>query len=304
MLSRADLLLDLETRYGSLPKQLQLAARCVVDQPDKVAFESLRGMAGLAKVSPATMLRLARTMGFEDFDSFRQPFRDSLTGREGEPFTGKARDLQARRKSSGSARLLAEMARAEEQNLLSSFSPENADCLGRLAKALLQGERIYLSGGRSCFAVAHLLHYSLSFLREGVQLLQGDGSALFDGLRPLGPRDLLLVIGYEPYARESVATAEFARDCGAQVWAFTDSSLSPLAQLAQESVILDKGHPSFFHSLLAALAAAQVLVGLVAAEGGEEMLSVLQTREEHLARFDAYWQAPAGRSHPIKPSRE
>jgi|TARA_R110002072_G_scaffold123048_3_gene258098 DNA-binding MurR/RpiR family transcriptional regulator len=292
MLTRAELLTSLEADYCALPRQLQLAARYVVDQPDRVAFESLRGLAGLAKVSPATMLRLARHVGFADFDSFRQPFRDSLTAPTVENFTGRARDLQARRKVDGAANLLAEMATAEEQNLVRAFAPENVASLTRLAKILLTVDRVYLTGGRSCFAVAHLLHYSLALLREGVRLLQGDGSALFDGLRPLSQKDLLLVIGYDPYARESVATAQFARDSGAQVWAFTDSALSPLARLAQESVVLDKSHPSFFHSLLGAFAAAQVLVGLVAAEGGEEMLEILTTREDHLARFQAYWQAP------------
>ena len=90
------LLERIEQAYPSLPRQLQLAGRYVVDHPDEVALASMRELSRKAKVSPATLLRLARVAGFEDYQSFRETFRQRIRrGGEG-PFSARARSLQMR----------------------------------------------------------------------------------------------------------------------------------------------------------------------------------------------------------------
>ena len=61
---------------NSLPAQLKLAARYVLDHPHDVALLSMREQARRANVTPATMTRLAQQLGLEGYDALKKYARD------------------------------------------------------------------------------------------------------------------------------------------------------------------------------------------------------------------------------------
>jgi DNA-binding MurR/RpiR family transcriptional regulator len=279
----------IERDFPTLSRQLQLAGRYVVDHPDEVALASMRALSRKAKVSPSTMLRLARATGFEDYESFRETFRQRIRRRGEGPFAARARSLQMRWGEVDVGALVNDISAAESGNLARTFSPDGAAQLARAAEALRDSRRVYVAAMRSCFPVAFFFHYALGMVRDEVHLLNGTGGTLLDNLRPIGPGDGLVVAGFQPYTRETVLACQFARTREAQVIAITDSAVSPLARAANESVIVANQHPSFFQSIIGATAAAQALVALLVARGGESVVEALAERERHLAQFGAYW---------------
>ncbi len=70
-----------ERIIGQLPEmtpQLALGARFIVDHPDAMVISSMREIAGRVGVAPATLLRLARVLGYEDWSRFRDVYVDSF----------------------------------------------------------------------------------------------------------------------------------------------------------------------------------------------------------------------------------
>jgi DNA-binding MurR/RpiR family transcriptional regulator len=61
---------------------MRKAARYVTDNRSEVAFRSMRSVAKSAGVSPPTMVRLAKSLGFEGFDQLRQAFQDQIEPRD------------------------------------------------------------------------------------------------------------------------------------------------------------------------------------------------------------------------------
>jgi len=53
-------------------------AEFLADNPMEAAFGSARGVARLCAVSPPTVLRLAQTLGFENYSALREVFRRPL----------------------------------------------------------------------------------------------------------------------------------------------------------------------------------------------------------------------------------
>lgn len=72
------ILVRLRDAFNSLSPQLRQAARYLLDRPDEVAFSSMRQIAGRAGVQPATMVRLAQRLGY---DELSEPFRNELRRR-------------------------------------------------------------------------------------------------------------------------------------------------------------------------------------------------------------------------------
>ena len=63
-------------QLDSLTPEMRKAASHVVEHPTDIGVSSIREMADAADVKPNTLVRLARTVGFEGYEDFRAPFRE------------------------------------------------------------------------------------------------------------------------------------------------------------------------------------------------------------------------------------
>ena len=81
------------TAHGDMPPQLKKAATWVLENAGSISVSSVREIAEAADVKPNTLVRMARAIGFEGFEDFREPFRAEVrAGRDS--YTDRARWLQ------------------------------------------------------------------------------------------------------------------------------------------------------------------------------------------------------------------
>ena len=72
----------LETLFKMTPDlapKLKSAAKVILDNPNLVATNSMRALAKKSGVTPPTMIRLANTLGFENYDSFKKVFQNWMS---------------------------------------------------------------------------------------------------------------------------------------------------------------------------------------------------------------------------------
>lgn len=278
--------------FPRLSPQLRRAARHVLDYPEDVALLSMRRLAGRAGVQPSTMVRLAKSFDFESFQAFQEPFQYRLRGRPG-GYLDRARDLQSRGGDDGEeAILLREMVSSDLGNLQSTFDANGSETMIRCAKLLSGAGRVFILGLRSCYPVAYAFHYSYRMFTDNGVLLDAQGGAFSDELRAVSADDVVLAISFEPYSREAVQAVSYARDHGARIIAVTDSRVSPLAEKADETLLLTLNSPSFFPSIASAVTLVQGLLAIMVAEGGQKALDAIDESERQLETFNAYWVQP------------
>ncbi|WP_170294942.1 MurR/RpiR family transcriptional regulator [Roseospira navarrensis] len=294
----ADIAARVQAAHDALSPQLRQAARYILAHPEDVALTSMRRLAEHAGVKPSTMVRLSRALGFDGYEALREPYRAWLRGGEG-AFVARARTLQARRPGAtdgpGRAALLEEMTAADVGALREGLTAANAQALQRARDLICAADTVYVVGLRSCQSLAHLFHYAYGLVRGNARLVDGRGGMLFDELVRVGPDDVVLSIGFRPYACGTVEATAFAADKGARVVALTDSLVSPLAHGAAAVVAVDTASPSYFQSLVPALAQIQALLALIVAEGGDDALGAIDRMEHELDAFGAYWTEPKRR---------
>ncbi len=280
----------IQAEFPRLSPQLKRAARYVLDSPDEVALNSMRAVAKRADVHPSALVRLAKELGFKGYVALREPFRETLRRRP-ERYAERARNLQAR--GGGElGELYRELIVAGNDNIAGTFADCSPQRLARLAATMEAAGHIYVVGMRKCLPVAFYIHYACRMFHPGVTLLGGFAGTLADELRELGPDDMLLAISFDPYTRETVRTARHAAALGATVVAITDSLLSPLAEVAAETLVVANASPSFFRSLVAAMALAEAIVAFLLARGGDQAIATLTQTEAQLDGFGTYQQRP------------
>jgi len=277
----------LKSDFNVLSSRFQDAARWIIDHPADVALLTTREQARRAGVSPATMTRLAQRFGLSGYDDVRKRYADAVRRRP-ESFRGRAEELLQRRDVEGDAALVQDIFSALARHLQLLSSPPAVKQLTAAAERIADAEHVFCLGLRSTFSVAYIFHYVRSLFGASSVLVDGAGGTGIDTLRTIGRGDVLIAITVRPYTRQTVKAAQYARGKRAGIVAVTDSELSPLAPLADETLIVGTDTPSFFHSMAPAFAAVECLAALVAARRGAETLKSLARSEAHLAAFDTY----------------
>ncbi|MEO0497381.1 MAG: MurR/RpiR family transcriptional regulator, partial [Pseudomonadota bacterium] len=108
-----------------LTPEARKAATYVLENPTDVGVSTVREIAEAANVKPNTVVRMARQVGFDGYEDFREPFREAI--RKGSAgFPDRARWLQDIGKSGELGALFAEMVQSALTNLEETFSKTDA----------------------------------------------------------------------------------------------------------------------------------------------------------------------------------
>jgi DNA-binding MurR/RpiR family transcriptional regulator len=274
-------------RYQSLPPKLKLAARHVLDAPRDIAIQSMRSVAADAKLQPAAMLRLARELGFDSYESFRALYVNWLSSGE-MTFVARAKSLRKRRVSDGQEKLFAEMYDTEVVGLDRTLGAANAAAFEAAKKVLVAARRFYVLGLRSLFPAAYYLDYACRLFSDKSVLVTGVGGAIADELRRATAKDVLVVFSFEPYARLTVEAVQYAVERHVKIVAVTDSVVSPIAESASVVLLAPNAGPALVPSILPAMAAAQALANLMVTAGGAATLGEIARSDAQLHRLQAY----------------
>ena len=63
---------------SDLTPEARKAATYMLENPRDVGVSTVREIAEAANVKPNTVVRMARQVGFEGYEDFREPFRDAI----------------------------------------------------------------------------------------------------------------------------------------------------------------------------------------------------------------------------------
>lgn len=270
-------------QFPELSPQFQAGAAFLLDNPDEVAVSSMRKVAERANVQPAALVRLAQQLGYPGWNELREVFVGRVRTRP-EPLTAKARTLV---KGGSGDSLSLDLAQAQSHNLALTVA-QNAHLVVQAARTLRKASHVHVAGFRSCYPVAFGLLYGYRLFRSSVSLISGEAGTLEMQLRGIQKRHATVVVSFAPYSVEAVRVAQATVEQGGKLIALTDSAVSPIALNADQTLIFSHDTPSFFASLVAASAVAEMLVAQLLALEGRNAVAQLEEAEAALHSHGAY----------------
>ena len=299
----------LQEKLEQLPPELQRAAHWVVAHPAQVGLWSMRRQAQALGVAPATMLRLARAVGFTSYEKFRHPFQQALAGQDHDQpgLRDRAAALQAA--AGEPAEPGHDVLTDYQVQAMSSVCELNPPAVFDAAvQTLLDARQVGFLGTRSAFGIAFQMRYAYQLVRRNSVLIDGLGGAPAEQTDNLGAGDALIVISQAPYPSSTVQLARQAAQHGVAVVALTDDPLSPLAVDARHTLRFAppdregvqarparQGPGSFFHTTAGLLGLAEHLIARLTARGGADVLNRLTEVEQRLRADNVYWSAGTAR---------
>lgn len=278
-------------RLPEMTPQVALGARFIVDHPDSMVVLSMREIAGRVGVAPATLLRLARLLGHEDWSGFRDVYVEHF--RSSSPHYAEKADALSKRQ--GVPRLVDEVMRAQAAALQHAAATNTADAIDAAAKVLSRAPRLFVAAFMSCRAPGLAFTYICRLFRSNVTLLGADGASLVADLADLRAEDAVLSINFVPYARDIHLVAAAVARSGATLVSIADSRVTPLSEHAKSILLFAADSPSFFPSITSAVALVETLAAAMLARAGDNAVSRVRAVEKALYASGSYDASAAGR---------
>lgn len=281
----------LSEEWEALTPEAQKAARYVLENPQDVGISTVREIAEAARVKPNTVVRMARQVGFDGYDDFREPFREAIR-RGAVSFPDRARWLQGIRRTGDLGGLYADLLGAAIRNVEETFDGISAEQLKTAAEAIWASRNVYTLGVGVNNANARNFTYLASTGMKQFHAIPRPGSVAPDDLAWADERDVLIAMTCRPFRTEVIDAVRIAREQGLTVIAISDSPASPIILNAHHGFVVAADTPQFFPSSVSTIAVLETLLSFVIAVSSEEIVERVEKFHKRRHQLGIYQEDP------------
>ncbi|MBX2882500.1 MAG: MurR/RpiR family transcriptional regulator [Granulosicoccus sp.] len=267
-----DVLSALGAELDNLTPEVRKAATYVLENPNDVGVSSIREIAEGANVKPNTFVRMARSVGFNGYEEFRQPFREEIR-RGGASFPDRARWLQSLAAGGKLGSLYADMATSAIRNIEQTFAANSDAAMKKAADAIVKARRTYVLGVGVNNTNARNFTYLADMALDGVESIPKQGGTATDDLVRAGKKDVLIAMTCKPFRTEVVEAVELAKSQNVTIIAISDSPASPIVINANHAFVIEADTPQFFPSSVSAIALLETLMAFVIADAKPDVIA-------------------------------
>ena len=251
-------------RLSDLPKRLSQVGKYALDHPDEIAFGTAASIAAAAHVQPSTLVRFAHQFGYEGFSDLQTVFRQRLRERP----SAYAERLRALREGGHGTRpelaILDGFLGAASRSIDKLAEGINPKRFRRAVEILAKADTIYLVARRRAYPLTSYMAYGFGKLGVRTHLVNSPTATDPEIVGMATAKDAVIAVSFTTYSAETVALARAVAPTGVPIVAITDSSFSPLAELATEWLEVAEADHAGFRSLSASMALCMALTVAVA----------------------------------------
>ena len=225
----------IEASTDKFTPAMQRVAAVIRDNPAIVLDRTISDLAAASSTSVASVIRFCRVLGLSGYTDLRMSLATEL-GREAAQFRSGMTMGAEIAQSDTLQEMASKVATLEMLAIDETVSNLDFAALDRVVAALDRAQRILLFGIGASQFVAQDLHHKLFRIGRNAFLLADPHEAWSAAL--LSPKDTVaLGFSHSGNTGDTVRYLEIARQSGALTVAVTGSPDSPLAQMADESLI-------------------------------------------------------------------
>ncbi|MGC6454458.1 MAG: MurR/RpiR family transcriptional regulator [Candidatus Puniceispirillaceae bacterium] len=290
----------IEERADSLSPQLRQAADFVAANPIEVSFRSMRYIAGKTGLAPPTFSRLARSLGFDSYESLKDACRlaakDTYSG-----YHDRAEALRVGHAAGDdSAAFHVAYGQQSMRNINETMVNTGPAVIERVAQLALGARRVFINAQMGQRHIGSYAGYVASLAFDNWDVLGVEPSSIASQVRRLGTEDVMICLSVMPYATATLSLATAGREAGCRIVAITDSPESPLSAISDETLLAATANQHFFASQIGALYLLEAIIGLMVAKSGETIQANLQKTELFSRLQGEYTERPQAANHDTK----
>lgn len=215
--------------YQRLPANQRKVADYVLQRPQDLAFLTTDSLAQKLRVSKATVVRFAQSLGYEGFADLQRRVVGAVQSNL-DP-VGRFVIAPKEQQPEGTLTLVAEH---EVENINQTMLHLDRRTFGDVVNMLIRASRVYTMGVGISSLLAEVLAYELNQVTVDARPLSGGWMRFVEHLVFAKKNDVVVGFSFPPYSRETVEAAAYAKSRGIAVVAITDRLTSPITFQAKK----------------------------------------------------------------------
>jgi len=233
-------------RYKDLTKSEKQIADYLRKNQEESAFLSVGELAGHLDLSEATLVRFARSLGFDSYPAMRAVLQENFRRRVTHSTRLRSRldDLRE------AGDILEKVTVSEIDYLTQALQTVDREALRRTVSYMIERERIFVFGPGPSVSLVHLLNLRLTRFGKQVIPLTVTGRETLEPLLLMTDRDLLFAIGFFDVNPTLQIVLDNAAEKKCPVILLTDTLGSVIGDKADIILAAKRGPVSAFHSLV------------------------------------------------------
>jgi len=270
-------------RFPQLTKSEKRVANYLNQNQDEAAFLSAGEIADRLQLSEATMVRFARTLGFDSYPAMRVALQDSFRHRMTHSARLRSRLDDLREGGDIFERLVA----SEIDYLTEALQTLDRNALKAAVELLRTHQRVFVFGLGPSLSLVDLLDIRLTRSARHIILLNTSGREMLEPMLLMNGSDLLIAIGFFNLTPNLQMVLDYANQHKTPVILLTDT-LGPLVGDQADVVLAARRGPvSAFHSLTVPMTIVNALLLALSSVDQEKVMTNLDKLDqlrEHLKK--------------------
>jgi len=265
-------------------KGQKLIARYLIEHYDKAAFLTAARLGQAVGVSESTVVRFASELGYEGYPQLQRALQELIRNR----LTSVQR-MELTEEQLGKGDLIERVLTMDIDKIKRTIEEISREEFEEVVSALGSAKTIYIMGIRSSSSLASFLEFYFNHVFDDVRLVtSASTSDVFEQMFRIGEGDVFIGISFPRYSKRTLAAMRFAAERGAQTIALTDSSLSPISEIADLHLYARSDMTSFVDSLVAPLSLINALITAVGITRQAEISQTFEELEDIWERYEVY----------------
>jgi DNA-binding MurR/RpiR family transcriptional regulator len=277
-----DIFLILNQKYETFSKVNKKLADLVRESHSTIVFMSIIEFSTYAEVSPASITRFSKELGYTGFPAFQKDLQQ-IVRKE----TIDRKEIRLSLLDENTDDVLASVLNANIENLKATLTESLTNEFLSAVETIDKAKKIYIIGLRSSYSVAYYFYFLLKEIRPNTQIVAPGTGDLFDKIMTIDNDSVLISIGFSKYTKQTAHVTEYFSNCGAKIIAITDSSSSPLSVLSDITLIA--ANPKNSYSFVSAMSIMNALVVSIGRLNPKETLAALDRKDALLKEMNIHY---------------
>lgn len=238
------------------PRQKELC-NYIIRNHKKIAFWTVEELARNSNISPATVIRTVKSLGFESYRDMIGRIQSYIIDDKIPLWWNVEKSLEKERPD---AHVLTWVAKDNIGAITSSVSNNLAEAVSAAAQVFNNAGKVYIVAVRSSRAVGIYLHSMLSQMMDNVFIINYGEDEMYDMLSSMDVNDVIAVVsmGGPHYAVTSIKAAEYGHNNSIKTVVLTNSQLCQAARYADILLCVEQAEDHY--SIASAITAVEALV--------------------------------------------
>jgi len=269
--------------YKSLTKSEKQIADYLRKNQDEAAFLPAGELANRLDLSEATLVRFARSLGFDSYPAMREILQENFRRRVTHSTRLRSRLDELREAGDIFERLVV----SEMDYMTQSLESVSRAALQQAVNLMKDRKRIFIFGVGPSVSLVDLMKIRLERFGRQIIPLTTAGREFLEPLLSMTEQDLLFVICFFDLSPALQLVLDYARDANCPVIMLTDTLGSIIGDRADVVLSAKRGPVSGFHSLVVPMTIINALLLAMAGEesGVMENLDKLDQLRERLKKY-------------------